>query len=75
MSLNDLTNASESKLILLNNTRSTEGFCAGSPIKSLKDSGFKAMQSKTDARRAHFDIIETKNELRYSSDVVFFFKE
>ena len=61
MSLNHLTNASESKLILLNNTRSTEGFCAGSPIKALKDSGFKAIQSKTDARRAHFDIIETKN--------------
>ena len=61
MSLSDLTSASESKLVLLNNTRATEGFCAGSPIKALKDSGFKVMQSKKNSPKSHFDIVEAKN--------------
>ena len=60
MSLDNLAEKRSSKLVLLNNTRSTEGFCAGSPLKALKDAGFEAIQSTTEEKRAHFDVIETK---------------
>lgn len=54
-----LTARTDSKLVLLNNTRSSEGFSAGSPMKALKDAGFHATQSTTDAKKATFDVIQT----------------
>ena len=60
MSLDSLAEKRQSKLVLLNNTRSTEGFSAGSPLKALRDAGFEAIQSKTSEKRAHFEVIETK---------------
>lgn len=61
MSLERLTSKSQSKLILLNNTRSTEGFSAGSPIKALKDAGFKTIQSTTYEKKSTFELTESKN--------------
>lgn len=61
MSLEDITSKRQNKLILLNNTRSTEGFSAGSPIKALKDAGFKTTQSKTLEKKTIFELTETKN--------------
>ena len=49
----------DSKLVLLNNRRSSEGFSAGSAMKALKDAGFHATQSTTDAKKATFDVIQT----------------
>lgn len=60
MSLESLTNKSQSKLILLNNTNSTEGFCAGSPIKALKEAGFKACVSATREKKLSFELVQTK---------------
>ncbi len=61
MSLESLTAQSQSKLILLNNTRSTEGFSAGSPIKALKDAGFKSLQATTEEKKVDFLLTESKN--------------
>lgn len=60
MSLEKLVEKNQSKLVLLNNTRSTEGFHAGSPIKALKDAGLKAHQSVTKEKRAVFNVVQTK---------------
>lgn len=60
MELEKLTEKSDSKLILLNNTRSTEGFRAGSPLKALKEAGFKSTISQTNEKLATIDIIESK---------------
>lgn len=60
MSLDTMLEKSQSKLILLNNIRSTEGFHAGSPIKALKDAGFIAVSSTTTEKRATFEVVQTK---------------
>lgn len=60
MSLESLTSQTQSKLVLLNNTRSTAGYCAGSPVKALKDAGFTARQSATHEKKLAFEIVQTK---------------
>lgn len=45
--LSDMTQASQSKLILLNNSAGTLGFSAGNPIKVLKEQGIHSYQSLT----------------------------
>ncbi|HAT7956507.1 TPA: conjugative transfer relaxase/helicase TraI [Legionella pneumophila] len=45
--LSDMTQASQSKLILLNNAAGTLGFSAGNPIKVLKEQGIHSYQSLT----------------------------
>lgn len=59
--LDSLAAHTESKIILLNNTRSTEGFSAGNPIKALKDAGFEPIVSKTIEKIASIDIVPTDN--------------
>ena len=57
--LERLTTRTDSKLVLLNNTRSTEGFSAGSPIKALKEAGFVARISKTHEKKVCVDVVQT----------------
>ncbi len=57
--LERLTARTDSKLVLLNNTRSSEGFSAGSPMKALKDAGFNAAVSKTHEKNVLVDIVQT----------------
>lgn len=57
--LERLSTRTDSKIVLLNNTRSTEGFAAGSPIKALKDTGFVANVSKTHDKTVCIDVVET----------------
>lgn len=45
--LSDMTQASQSKLILLNNAAGTLGFSAGNPIKVLKEQGIHSYKSLT----------------------------
>lgn len=59
--LDSLAAKTESKIILLNNTRSTEGYSAGSPIKALKEAGFNPITSKTLEKMAAIDIVPTTN--------------
>lgn len=60
MSLERIVSAREGKLVLLNNTYSTQGYSAGSPIKALKDAGFEVLTSERQEKRAFFDVFETK---------------
>jgi len=61
MALESVTATSQSKLILLNNTRSTEGYSAGSPLKALKEAGFKSIQSLTHEKKATFELTESNH--------------
>ena len=60
--LMDLEKLVSGKLILLNNTSSTEGFSAGSPIKALKEAGLNFMQSRSYEKKSTFDIVATENQ-------------
>lgn len=57
--LERLSSRTDSKLVLLNNIRSTEGFAAGSPIKALKDAGFIALRSKTQEKNVCVDVVQS----------------
>ena len=57
--LEHLTARTDSKLVLLNNTRSSDGFSAGSPLKALKEAGFTASVSKTHEKKVSVDVVET----------------
>lgn len=57
--LERLTARTDSKLVLLNNTRSSEGYSAGSPINALKAAGFKSAVSKTHEKNVVVDIVQT----------------
>ena len=57
--LERLTARTDSKLVLLNNTRSSEGLSAGSPMKALKDAGFNSVVSKTHEKNVLVDIVQT----------------
>lgn len=59
--LDRLTARTDSKLVLLNNTRSSEGFSAGSPLKALKEAGFVAAVSKTHEKNVKVDVVQTMN--------------
>lgn len=57
--LEGLSARTDSKLLLLNNTRSSEGYSAGSPINALKAAGFKSVVSKTHEKNVLVDIVQT----------------
>lgn len=48
-----------SRLVLLNNTASTEGFHAGSPMNALKSAGFTLRESITPLKQAVISVTET----------------
>ncbi len=59
--LNELSVAHQSKLVLLNNTESTQGFRAGNPLKILNDNGIHSIDSGTIKKTAEVALTITPN--------------
>ena len=57
--LEGLAARTDSKLVLLNNTRSSDGYSAGSPVNALKAAGFETVISKTHEKKVSVDVVET----------------
>ena len=61
-SLKKTVDSNKGKLLLLNNSHGIQGFCAGNPIQTLKESGIRSTKAFSNRKDTQVDIVMSRTE-------------